>query len=44
MQYCLGRKKSKRFSSASDFTDQIFTGEISRVDSAGLLRQGLYGV
>ena len=23
----------------SDFTDQIFTGEFSRVDSAGVLRQ-----
>ena len=32
--------KSKRFSPGSDFTEQIFTGELSRVDSTGVLRQG----
>ena len=30
MQYCQGGKKSKRFSPGSDFTEQIFTGELSR--------------
>ena len=39
MQYCHGGKKSKRFSQRSDFTEQIFTGELSGVDSAGVLRQ-----
>ena len=39
MQYCQGGKKSKRFSPGSDFTEQIFTGELSRGDSAVLLRQ-----
>ena len=34
MQYCWGGKKSKRFSPGSDFTEQIFTGELSGVDSA----------
>ena len=41
MQYCQGGKKSKRFSPGSDFTEQIFTGELSRGDSAVLLRQGV---
>ena len=44
MQYCRGAgevKKSKRFSPGSDFTEQIFTGELSRVDSTGVLRQGV---
>ena len=41
MQYCRGGKKSKRFSPGSDFTEQIFTGEISGLDSAGVLRQGM---
>ena len=41
MEYCWGGKKSKRFSPGSDFTEQIFTGEISGVDSAGVLRQGV---
>ena len=39
MQYCRGGKKSKRFSPGSDFTEQIFTGELSEVDLAGVLRQ-----
>ena len=37
-------KKSKLFSPESDFTEQIFTGERSRVDSAGVLRQGVKSV
>ena len=41
MQYCLGGKKSRRVSLASDFTEQIFTGELSGVDSAAVLRQGV---
>ena len=36
----VGVKKSKRFSTGSDFTDQISTGELSGVDSAGIQRQG----
>ena len=32
---------SKRFSPGSDFTDMIFTGELSGVDSAAALRQGV---
>ena len=39
MQYCRGGKKSKRVSPGSDFKEQIFTGELSGVDSAGALRQ-----
>ena len=41
MQYCRAGKKSKLFSPRSDFTEQIFTGELSGVDSAGVLRQGV---
>ena len=41
MQYRRGGKKSKRFSPGSDFTEQIFTGEPSGVESAGVLRQGV---
>ena len=41
MQHCQGSKKSKRFLPGSDFTHQIFTGEFSGVDSAGILRQGV---
>ena len=41
MEYCRGGKKSKRFSPESDYTEQIFTGELSGVDSAGVLRQGV---
>ena len=41
MQYCRGGKKSKRFSLGNDFTEQIFTGDISGLDSAGVLRQGV---
>ena len=37
-------KKSKLFSPESDFTEQIFTGEPSRVHSAGVLRQGVKSV
>ena len=33
MQYCRGGKVSKLFLLGSDFTDQIFTGELSGVDS-----------
>ena len=39
MQYCRGGKKSKRFPPGSDFTEQIFTGELSEVDLARVLRQ-----
>ena len=35
----LSVKKSKRFSPGRNFVEQIFTGELSRLDSAGLLRQ-----
>ena len=42
MQYCRGGKKSKLFSPGSDFTEQIFTRKLSRVDSAGVLRQGVF--
>ena len=41
MQYCRGGKKSKRVSPGSDFTKQIFTGELSGVDPAGVPRQGV---
>ena len=41
MQYCQGGKKSKRVSPGSDFTEQIFIRELSGLDSAGLLRQGV---
>ena len=44
MQYCRGGKKSKRFSPGSDFTDSIFTGELSGVDSALLLKHGAFTV
>ena len=39
MQYHSESKKSKRFSPGSDLTEEIFTGELSGVDSAGVLRQ-----
>ena len=42
MQYCRGGTKSKRVSLGSDFTEQIFTGELSGLDSAGVLRQGVF--
>ena len=42
MQYCRGGKKSKRFSPGSDFTEQIFAGELSWVDSAGVMRQDVF--
>ena len=38
MQYCRGGKIPERFSSESDFTEQIFTGELSGVYSAAVLR------
>ena len=41
MQYCRGGKNSERFSTGSDFMDQTFTRELSGVDSAGVLRQGV---
>ena len=41
MQYCLGGKKSRRVSLGSDFTEQIFTGELSGVDSTGVLSKGV---
>ena len=41
MQYCRGAKNSKRVSPGSDFTEEIFTGELSGVDSAEVLRQGV---
>ena len=41
MQHCRGGKKSKRFSPGGDFTDQIFIWELSGLDSAGVLRQGV---
>ena len=44
MEYCRGSKKSKRFSPGSYFTDQIFTGELSGRESAGVLRQGVLKV
>ena len=34
-----GGRKSKRFSPGTDFVGLIFTGELSGVDSAGVLRQ-----
>ena len=42
MQYCRGGKKLKRFSPGSDFTEQILTGELSGLDSAGVQRQDVY--
>ena len=39
-----GRKKSKRFSPGSDFKEQIFTGEVSGVDSVGVLRQDIQDI
>ena len=36
---CWGGKLSKCFSPGSDFTEQIFTGELVGMDSAGVLRQ-----
>ena len=36
-----GGKKLRTFSAGSGFTDQIFTTEVSKVDSAGALRQGV---
>ena len=41
MQYCRGGKKSTRVSQGSEFTEQIFTGEISGLDSVEVLRQGV---
>ena len=45
MIYCRGwgggGKKSKRFFPGEWFTEQIFIGELSGVDSAGVLRQGV---
>ena len=41
MQYCRGGKKSKRVSPGSDFKEQIFTGELLGVDSAGVLRHSV---
>ena len=41
MQYCRGGKNSKCFFPGNDFTEQIFTGELSGVDSAGVLRQSV---
>ena len=41
MEYCRRDKKSKHFSSGNDFTNQIFTGKLSRVDSVRVLRQGV---
>ena len=41
MQYCWGGKKSKRFSPGSDFVELIFIGELSGMDSAGVLRHGV---
>ena len=37
-----GGRKSKPFSPGTDFVGLIFTGELSGVDSAGVLRQGVY--
>ena len=37
-------KKSKSFSPGSDFTEEIFTGELFGVDSAGVLRQDFFNV
>ena len=36
-----GGRKSKPFSPGTDFVGLIFTGELSGVDSAGVLRQGV---
>ena len=36
-----GGRKFKLFSAASGFKGQIFTEELSEVDSAGALRQGI---
>ena len=37
-----GGRKSKPFSPGTDFAGIIFTGELSGVDSAGVLRQGVF--
>ena len=42
MQYCWGGKKSKRVSPGSNFTEQIFAGELSGVVSAAVLRQSVF--
>ena len=44
MQYCRGGNKFKHFSPRSDFTDLIFTGKLSGMDSAGVLRQGVLSI
>ena len=36
-----GGKQSKRFSPGSDYIDQNFTGELSGVNSAGVLKHGI---
>ena len=36
-----GGRKFKLFSAEGGFKGQIFTGELSGVDSAGVLRQGI---
>ena len=41
MYYSRRGNKSKRFSPRSYVTDQIFTGEVSGMDSAGVLRQSV---
>ena len=41
---CIGEVENLNFFSAgSDFTSQIFTEEFSRVDSVGVLKQGVLG-
>ena len=37
----IGKAKNKKLSTGSDFTDQIFTGELFGVDLAGALRQNV---
>ena len=37
----IGAAKNKKLSTGSDFKDQIFTGELFGVDSAGVLRQNV---
>ena len=44
MQYCRGGKKTKRVSPGNDFMEQIFTGELSGVDSTRVLRQGVINI
>ena len=39
-----GGRKFKLFSAGSGFTSQIFTGELSGVDSAVVLRQCVFGI